>query len=169
MNSGMNGLRKRVELTMKKVLVIFDSTYGNTEKLAREIAAGITETGTAECTVIGIGEVSFTDFTEFDGVLIGGPIHMFRASRGVRGATKNAIKKGLSGKLVGSFETYQAPGHSGRTMKKVEEMVSEAAPDAKIFSPGLSSLVDGRKGPLNAAEPAKAREFGQRFAEELEE
>ena len=46
-------------------------------------------------------------------------------------------------------------------------MVRAGAPDAKIFSPGLSALVDGRKGPLNAAEPAKAREFGQRFAEAL--
>ncbi len=154
-------------LTMKKVLIIFDSTYGNTEKLGREIAAGIIETGTAECTVIGISEVSSTDFTEYDGVLIGGPIHMFRASRGVRGATKNAIKKGLKGKLVGAFETYQAPGHSGRAVKKIEEMIRESEPDVKIFSSGLSALVDGRKGPLNAAEPAKAREFGRRFAEEL--
>ena len=152
---------------MKKVLVIFDSTYGNTEKLGREIAAGISETGTAECTVIGISKVSATDFAEFSGVLLGGPIHMFRASRGITGATKNAIKKGLKGKLVGAFETYQAPGHSGRTVKKIEELIAEAEPDARVFSPGLSSLVDGRKGPLNAAEPAKARAFGKRFAEEL--
>jgi hypothetical protein len=52
-------------------------------------------------------------------------------------------------------------------VKLIEEMVTEGAPSAKVFSPGLSSLVDERKGPLNAAEPAKAREFGQRFAQEL--
>jgi len=152
---------------MKKVLVIFDSTYGNTEKVGREIAAGISETDKAECTIIGINKVNFQDFSQFDGVLLGGPIHMFRAARGIRGATKNAIKQGLNGKLVGAFETYQAPGHSGRGIAKIEEMVRVGAPDAKIFSPGFSALVDGRKGPLNAAEPAKAREFGQRFAEAL--
>jgi flavodoxin len=152
---------------MKKVLIIFDSTYGNTEKLAREIAVGITETAKAECIVIGINEVSVHDFSILDGVLLGGPIHMFRAARGIIGATKNAIKKGLDGKLVGAFETYQAPGHSGRGVKSIEEMVVEGAPGAKVLSPGLSSLVDGRKGPLNAAEPAKAREFGKRFAQEL--
>ena len=167
MNSSMNGLTKRVELTMKKVLVIFDSTYGNTEKLAREIAAGITETGKAECTVIGAREVSSQDFATFDGILLGGPIHMFRAAGGLRGAVKNSIKQGLEGKLVGAFETYQAPGHSGRGIKHVEDEVAEKVKDAKIFTPGLSSLVDGRKGPLNAAEPAKAREFGQRFVQEL--
>ena len=152
---------------MKKVLVIFDSTYGNTERVGREIAAGITETGLAECKVIGISEVNFQEFSAFDGVLLGGPIHMFRAARGITGATKNAIKKGLTGRLVGAFETYQAPGHSGRGVQKIEEMVRKGAPDAKIFSPGFSALVDGRKGPLNAAEPAKAKEFGKRYAEAL--
>ena len=92
---------------------------------------------------------------------------MFRAARGLRGAVKNAINAGLTGKLVGAFETYQAPGHAGRAVKHVEEEIAEKVPDAKLFTPGLASLVDGRKGPLNAAEPAKAREFGQRFASEL--
>jgi flavodoxin len=166
-NLGRDILRKIGVVKMKSVLVIFDSTYGNTEQVGREIAAGITETGLAECTVIGIREVNYQDFTEFDGVLLGGPIHMFRAARGITGATKNAIKKGLEGKLVGAFETYQAPGHSGRAVSKIEEMVREGAPDAMIFSPGVSALVDGRKGPLNAAEPAKAQDFGKRFAEAL--
>ncbi|MFX1606986.1 MAG: flavodoxin domain-containing protein [Promethearchaeota archaeon] len=152
---------------MKKVLVIFDTTYGNTEKLGREIAAAITETGKAECTIIGISEVNSQDFDTFDGVLIGGPIHMFRPAGGLRGAVKNAIKNGLGGKLVGAFETYQAPGHAGRAVRYVEEEVAKKVPDAKLFTPGLAALVDGRKGPLNAAEPAKAKEFGQRFAEEL--
>ncbi|MBY8999109.1 MAG: flavodoxin family protein [Candidatus Thorarchaeota archaeon] len=152
---------------MKKVLVVFDSSYGNTEKLAREIAAGITDTGKADCTVIGVSEVSSHDFTAFDGVLLGGPIHMFRAARGLRGAVTNAINAGLAGKLVGAFETYQSPGHAGRAVKYVEEEIAEKVPNARLFTPGLASLVDGRKGPLNAAEPAKAREFGQRFAAEL--
>jgi flavodoxin len=152
---------------MKKVLVVFDSTYGNTEKLAREIASGIVETGKAECTVIGISEVNSHDIGSFDGVLLGGPIHMFRAARGLRGAVKNALKQGLRGKLVGAFETYQAPGHAGRAVRFVEEEVAEKEPEARLFKPGLAALVDGQKGPLNAAEPAKAREFGQRFAEEL--
>ena len=154
---------------MKKVLVIFDSTYGNTEKLARIIADGITETGKAECTIIGIGEVNSQDFSAFDGVLLGGPIHMFRAARGLRGAVKNAIKNGLDGKLVGAFETYQAPGHASRAVKFVEEEVAKKAPEATLFTPGFLALVDGRKGPLNAAIPEKAKEFGKRFAEKLGE
>ena len=154
-NSIRDNLGKIGVVVMKKVLVIFDSTYGNTERVGREIASGITETGLAECKVIGISEVNFQEFEVFDGVLLGGPIHMFRAARGI------------TGRLVGAFETYQAPGHSGRGVQKIEDMIRAGAPDAKIFSPGFSALVDGRKGPLNAAEPAKAQEFGKRFAEAL--
>jgi flavodoxin len=152
---------------MKKVLVVFDTTYGNTEKLGREIAAGIEETGTAECKVIGIKEIKVEDLSGFDGVLFGGPIHAFRATRGIKGAIKEAAKKGLDGKLVSTFDTYQAPGHKGRAAKQIEEMVGDKAPSAKILSPGCTALVVDRKGPLDAAEPAKAREFGKKFAEKL--
>ena len=48
---------------MKKVLVVFDSTYGNTEKLGREIASGIEETGIAECKVINIDDVEAEDLS----------------------------------------------------------------------------------------------------------
>ncbi|MCK4484455.1 MAG: hypothetical protein KAU89_06500 [Candidatus Thorarchaeota archaeon] len=152
---------------MKKVLIIFDSTFGNTERLAREIAAGIEDAGTAECKVVGIKTVEDEDISSFDGVLFGGPIHIFRATRGIRGTVKHAAKKGLDGKLVSTFDTYQARGHEGRAAKQIEEMISKKARGVKMISPGLSALVDSREGPLNAAEPAKAREFGQRFAQEL--
>ena len=152
---------------MKRVLVVFDTTYGNTEKLGREIASGIEETGTAECKVIGIKEVKSEDLSGYDGVLFGGPIHAFRATRGIKGAVNEAAKKGLDGKLVSTFDTYQAPGHKGRAAKQIEEMVADKAPGAKILSPGCTALVVDRKGPLDTAEPTKAREFGKQFAEEL--
>ncbi|MFW9965081.1 MAG: flavodoxin family protein [Candidatus Sifarchaeia archaeon] len=152
---------------MKKVLVVFDTKFGNTEKLGREIAAGIEEAGTAECKVINIKEVKSEDISDYDGVLFGGPVHAFRATRGIKGAVKEAAKKGLDGKLVSSFDTYQAPGHRGNAVRQIEEEVSKKAPRAKIFTPGLTARVDGYEGPLNAAEPAKAREFGKKFAEEL--
>ena len=154
---------------MKKVLLVFDTKFGNTEKLAREIAAGIEEAGTALCKVIGIKEVKSEDFSSYDGVLFGGPVHAFRATRGIKGAIKEAADKGLDGKLVSSFDTYQASGHKGNVIRQIEEEVSKRSKRARLFSPGLTALVDGYEGPLNAAVPAKARDFGQRFAQELGE
>ncbi|MFW9976078.1 MAG: flavodoxin family protein [Candidatus Thorarchaeota archaeon] len=152
---------------MKKVLVVFDTKFGNTEKLGREIAAGIEETGTAECKVINIKDVKSENISGYDGILFGGPVHAFRATRGIKGAIKEAAKKGLDGKMVSSFDTYQSSKHKGNAVRQIEEEVSKNAPRAKIFTPGLTAMVDGYEGPLNAAEPPKAREFGKKFAEEL--
>ena len=80
---------------------------------------------------------------------------------------KKATKIGLDGKLIGAFETYQSSGHAGKCTSQIEGEIKKRAPGARIFSANLTSLVDGQKGPLNAAEPAKGKEFGQKFAQEL--
>jgi len=152
---------------MKQVLIVFDTKFGNTEQLAREIGTGIEAGGTAKCSIINISAVDSQDLSRFDGVLFGGPIHAFRATRGIQGAVEKASKRGLGGKLVGAFDTYQNLGNKGRAAGQTLDLLKKKAHDAKIFSEGLTSLVDGYKGPLNAAEPARAREFGQRFARAL--
>ena len=65
-------------MTMKKVLVVFDSSFGNTEKIGREIATGIQESGIAECKVINIDDVESEDLSGYDGALFGSPIHAFQ-------------------------------------------------------------------------------------------
>jgi len=152
---------------MKKVLVVFDSSYGNTEKIGREIAAGIEESGLAECKVINIADVCADDLSGYDGALFGGPIHAFRATRGIKSAVKNAAKKGLQAKLVASFDTYQASGHVGKAAKQIEDELKKKVAGAKVFSPGFSALVLGQQGPLKEDELPKAREFGKKFATEL--
>ncbi|MFW9958217.1 MAG: flavodoxin family protein [Candidatus Odinarchaeota archaeon] len=151
---------------MKRVLIVFDSKFGNTERLAREIGTGIQSTGKAECTVINIKAVDNQDFSGFDGVLFGAPIHAFRATSGIKGAVKKATTKGLDGKLVAAFDTYQNLKHKGKASGQIRDMLKKIR-GAKLFSQDLSSLVDGYEGPLNAAEPAKAQEFGQQFAKAL--
>ena len=107
-------------ITMKRVLIVFDSKFGNTEQLARYIAEGIDASGTAESVVVRINEVEGQDLSTFDGVLFGAPVHMFRATRGIKGAVKKAAKMGLDGKLVGAFETFQSSEHAGNCTRQVE-------------------------------------------------
>ena len=152
---------------MKRVLIVFDTKFGNTEQLAKEIGAGIEAAGTAECKVINIKIVGDQNISNFDGVLFGGPIHAFRATSGIKDAVKKAAKKKLDGKLVAAFDTYQALGHRGKAAGQIRDVLKKNARGARIFSEDLTSLVDDYKGPLNEAEPAKAREFGQRFAKAL--
>jgi len=156
-------------MIMKKVLVVFDSSYGNTEKIGREIAAGITDTGLAESKVINIDDVENEDLSGYDGALFGGPIHAFRATRGIKGAIKKAGKKGLRAKLVASFDTYQAPGHVGKAASQIEDELKKKISGAEVLTPGLSALVLGREGPLQDGELPRAREFGKDFAQRLSE
>lgn len=155
-------------LSMKKVLLVFDTSFGNTEKIARSIASGISESNEIECNVIGIKQMENEDISGYAGVLFGCPIHAFRATRGIKGAVNTAIKKGLDGKLVAAFDTYQALSHERKAMGQIEDMLTKKAQGAKLFSPGFSALVLGREGPLRDDEPDNAKEFGRAFAEELQ-
>lgn len=156
-------------MKMKKVLIVFDTSFGNTEKLGREIGAGISDTGVAECKVVNIDDVENMDLSGYDGALFGGPIHAFRATRGIKGAIKKARERGLKANLVASFDTYQAPGHEGRAAAQIENEMKKRFSSSKIFTPGLSALVLDRKGPLKDGELPRAREFGKKFAQRLGE
>lgn len=158
-----------VVIKMKHVLIVFDSKFGNTEQLAKEIGAGIEATGFAECNIININAIGNQDLSRFDGVLFGAPIHAFRATSGIKGAVKKAAKMGLDGKLVATFDTYQAAGHRGKAAGQIRDLLKKKAPNANLFSHDMTALVDGYEGPLNEVEPARAREFGQQIGNALSE
>ncbi len=151
---------------MKNVLLVYDSKFGNTKRLAEEIAAGIQEAGEIQCKVENIKDLDKDETAPFDAVLFGGPVHAFRATRGITGAIKKAAKDGLKGKLVTTFETYMG-NHNGKALRKMEELLMKKAPGARLITPGFSALVDGFEGPLNAEDAVKGKEFGKTIGHEL--
>ena len=151
---------------MTNVLVIYDSKFGNTKRLAEEIAAGIQETGDIRCKVENIKNFDRGEVSAFDAVLFGCPVHVMRATRGITGAIKRAAKDGLDGKLVTTFETYMG-NHNGKALRKMEELLMRKAPGARIVTPGFSALVDGYEGPLNTEDAVKGKQFGRKIGHEL--
>ncbi|MFX1367299.1 MAG: flavodoxin family protein [Promethearchaeota archaeon] len=151
---------------MKKALVVYDTTFGNTKILAEEIAAGIREAGNVTCEVKSYKELNGGDVTEYSAVLFGSPIHATRATRGIKGAIKKAAKDGLDGKIVSTFDTYMSRNQSGG-VRNMEGLLAKVAPAARLVSPGLSALVDGVRGPLNSSEFSRAREFGKSIGHEM--
>ncbi len=151
---------------MKNVLIVYDSKFGNTKKLAQEIAAGIQEAGEINCKVENIKELDKGEVAAFDAVLFGCPVHVMRATRGIQGAIKRAAKDGLDGKIVTTFETYMG-SHNGKALRKMEELLTKKAPGARIITPGFSALVDGYEGPLNEEDAVKGKEFGRAIGQEL--
>ena len=151
---------------MANVLVIYDSKFGNTKRLAQEIAAGIQEAGDINCKVENIKDLDKGEVAAFDAVLFGCPVHVMRATRGITGAIKKAAKDGLDGKLVTTFETYMG-NHDGKALRKMEDLLTKKAPGARLVAPGFSALVDGYEGPLNAEDAVKGKEFGKTIGQEL--
>ncbi|MFQ5833324.1 MAG: flavodoxin family protein [Candidatus Thorarchaeota archaeon] len=151
---------------MKRALVVYDTTFGNTKLLAEEIAAGIEEAGDILCTLTKHSELSEQDIASYEGVLFGCPVHATTATRGIKGAIKKATKAGLDGKLGAVFDTYMGTQRA-RAVRKMESEIKRRAPGMRLVTPGFTALVDGFRGPLNPAELPRARDFGKAFGAEL--
>ncbi|NYT00807.1 MAG: flavodoxin family protein, partial [Methanocellales archaeon] len=58
---------------MAKILVIYESKYGNTKLVAETIIKGIIEVGGIEVILSEIKEVNLDDILRYDSLLIGSP------------------------------------------------------------------------------------------------
>lgn len=151
---------------MKKVLIIYDTQFGNTRKLGLEIASAIQENEGIITKVANGDGLDTEDLSEYDGVLFGGPTRAFRATRGAMNAIKRAGEIGLSGKVVSNFGTYMM-GNQSRGVKGMDKKLRKVAREAKVISPGFSAKVDGPRGPITASEIPRVHEFGRQFAQEV--
>lgn len=151
---------------MKKVLILYDTMFGNTRKLALEIATGIQDIE-GITTKVGNGDtLEGEEFSQFDAVLFGGPTRAFRATRGAMNTIKKAGKLGLSKKVLSTFGTYIV-GNQSRGVKSMDKKLKKVAGDAKVISPGFSAKVESPRGPIVAEEIPRAHEWGRKFGQEV--
>jgi len=60
---------------MPKVLIIYDSRTGNTEKAAMRVAEGAREVEGIQCIIRKVDEAQLEDMIEADGIIIGSPTY----------------------------------------------------------------------------------------------
>jgi NAD(P)H dehydrogenase (quinone) len=63
-------------MTMAKVLIAYESKYGNTKLVAETIAEGIKEASDNQIAIYELKEIVLKQPPDFDAVLIGSPNHM---------------------------------------------------------------------------------------------
>ena len=151
---------------MKKVLILYDTQFGNTRKLALELATGIQQHDGIIAKVANGDGLETEDLSKYDGILFGGPTRAFRATRGAMNAIKRAGEIGLDGKVVSTFGTFML-GKQSRGVKGMDKKLRKVARDAKVISPGFSAKVEGPRGPIIADEILKAHEWGKTFGLEV--
>jgi flavodoxin len=152
-------------ISMKKVIIVYESVYGNTKKIAEAIAGGINEYEGAECIVRRTGEIHTDDLCEYDAILFGCPNHNQQPARNLLIFIDRASIVHLEGKVGATFDTYTG-GNRDIAVRKLDTKIREKMPGIAITE-HLSCKVNGRKGPLAEDEESRARGFGVRFGKRV--
>ena len=148
---------------MAKVVVVYESKYGNTKLVAETIIEGMKEVSGIEIVLSELKEVDLNQVREFDAILVGSPNHIGGATRSIKKFIDKLGNLNLEGKLAAVFDTYIGKDFE-KAVKKMEKQISEKVPGLKLAAPGLSIRVKGMKGPIAEGELPKCKEFGTKIA-----
>jgi flavodoxin I len=143
---------------MSKVLVLYYSRSGNTEKMANAIAEGARNVVNIEVAVD--YHVSAEDLTIFDAIIVGVPTYHHEAPMDVKRLFEEAAEKGVSlkGKTGAAFGSY---GWSGEAPKLVLEIMKNRF-EMRVTEPPLLVKYTPDEFSLNMC-----RELGKRVSESL--
>ena len=151
---------------MTKAIVIYESKYGNTKRVAETIIEGINEIERIEAVLKELKQVEPTEILDYDLILIGSPNHWGGPTRGIKKFIDKLGKIGLEGKQGAVFDTCLEKDFN-KAVQKMERRINEKVPGLKLITPGLSIKVAEMKGPIVEGELPKCREFGNKIAKQI--
>jgi len=157
-------------MVVAKVIVIYDSKFGNTKLVAEIIAKGMSGVKGIDAVFKELTEVDPGKLIDYDAILMGSPNHYGGPTKRVKGFIERLGKLQLKGKPCAVFDTYLGKKSSyffEKAVKKMEKIIKEKAPELKRIAPGLSIKVQGMKGPIADGELPKCKEFGKKIADQL--
>ena len=90
---------------MAKVLVIYDSRTGNTEKMADQVAEGVRQVDGASVTLVNVDKAKLDDLVAADAIILGSPTYYGNMSGKVKELLDKTynIHGELKGKVGGAF------------------------------------------------------------------
>jgi flavorubredoxin len=150
-----------------KILVVYDTKYGNTKLVAETILEGLKRVEGIETAIHDIEKLKLDELPDFDVVLIGSPNHFGRPVRGINRFIDRLGELDTRGKKAAVFDTYLG-GDFNKAVLKMESRIKDKAPDLELISTGLSIKVEGTKGPITEGELPKCRDFGTKIAGKFE-
>jgi flavodoxin len=135
-----------------KALVIYDSLYGNTEKIAQAIGGAMG----AEAKVVSIKQVSAADIAPYSYVIIGSPTQGGRMTHAMKTFLDNLPAEALKGKRFAAFDT-RVKGWAkifGWAAPRIEKAIREKGGNTTAQPQGF--FVKNTKGPLVDGELERA-------------
>ncbi|MEM2999300.1 MAG: flavodoxin domain-containing protein [Candidatus Bathyarchaeia archaeon] len=143
---------------MPRLLVLYYSRSGNTEKMARAVAEGAKNTGNTEVELS--YHVEAEDLANFDAILLGAPTYHHDIPMDMKRLFEDAAINGmnLKGKIGAAFGSY---GWSGEAPKLLLEIMKNKFEMQVIEPPLLVKYAPDEKA------LSLCRELGKRVAETL--
>jgi flavodoxin I len=137
-----------------KTLVVYDSLYGNTEKIARAIAAAIPD----EVQVLRVGQANTAELQNADLLVIGSPTHGALPTEAVQGLMTRIGSPTREGAQAATFDTRLTWGflrRYGFAADKLADMLREKG-WMLVGEPGGFFVRGLKKGPLKRGEADRA-------------
>jgi flavorubredoxin len=151
-----------------KVLIIYDSKYGNTKIVAENILEGIKQVEGIGAAICYVKEVDPQIIASYDVLVIGAPNHMASPSRTMKKFVDKLAELNINAKSVAVFGTYSGRVRIvDRAVKKMDKIIEKTLPNLKLLQPSLSVRVKGVTGPVVNGELPKCQDFGRRIANQL--
>lgn len=153
---------------MSEIFIIYDSYFGNTQKIAEAMARAIPEGKKFDLRKA--GEVSLDDLKDMSTLIVGSPTRQFKASAGIDGFLKRIPKGRLNGVKVAAFDTRMTTEDINQN-KFLSFMVKIFGYAAEKIAKKLSNLggveanspqgfyVNGVEGPLLDGELQRAEDW----------
>lgn len=147
-----------------KRLVIYDSEYGNTSKIAHVIAH------TIEARILPVSKVRIDDLESVSVLIVGSPTHGGRPTPALQQFLKNIPGDMLKNSRVAAFDTRFAPKEHGLGLKIVMKTIGFAAPriaavltekGGYLACPPEGFIVSGTEGPLKEGETERASDWAK--------
>jgi flavorubredoxin len=121
-----------------KAVILFDTRYGNTEKIARALAKGIRKSA-IEVASSNIRDARIGELAEYDFIPIGGPTHYTTASEPMKDFLKKLEQTNLKDKYGFAFDTRVDSFWAGSAARVIEKKLK--ALGLRIVRPNSSAIV----------------------------
>lgn len=153
-----------------KTIVVYDSMYGNTEKIAKSIGDAIT----GDVKVINANKVNPSELESVDLLIVGAPTQAFRPTKPVQTIIESISGETLKGVNVAAFDTRILASNVGKGLRLLMKMGGYAAPrianalkkkGGNLLVPPEGFFVKDKEGPLKEGELERAASWAKEIVE----
>jgi menaquinone-dependent protoporphyrinogen IX oxidase len=150
-----------------KGIVVYDTSYGNTKRIAETIVETLKESA-IEVDFFGVKDIKKLSAKEYDFLVLGSPTRFGTMSFAIRGFLGKVKSEEWMNKPFTAFDT-ENPENIERKEGSAAEKIADNLKDKKMnqLLPVLKAVVFGTKGPLKEGEIERTKDYARELAIKL--